>query len=273
MQLIPFIDVTNPLDTSMGNPDLTPEFIHAVELTYNYQYSRTNSLMVSAYYQYTNDLIQRYRRFNDNGTTFSQNRNLATGTTYGVELTQKHNLLSWWDATINLNLFRNHIDGENLDPTLSRSGYGGFMKLISNTKLKHGFNMQVTANYNAPTVISQGSIDAYGNVDFAIKKSFFHNLATLTFTAADIFNTIQTRTHYNLYPFYNQEVLRKNQTRSIGINLQIKLASKTTEQSNGDATRKQPAAKKEKEGKSRDENLKKDEGGGDENSGGSKENR
>jgi hypothetical protein len=95
-----------------------------------------------------------------------------------------------------------------------------------------------------------------------------NNLANVTLSVNDLFNTIQTQTNYNLYPYYDQSVLRKNQTRSIGLNLQIRLASKS-QRSNPDAMKKS-AAKKEKEGKNRDENLKKDEGGGEDN-GGSRE--
>ncbi|HOZ52331.1 MAG TPA: outer membrane beta-barrel family protein [Chitinophagaceae bacterium] len=268
MQLVPYLDVSNPQDTSQGNPDLNPEFIHALELTYNYQYGKSNTFLASVYYQYTDNLIQRYRRFNDDGTTFSQNRNLATGITYGVDITNKINLLSWWDATVNVNVFKNNINGSNLDATLNRSGFGGFAKLITNAKLKHGFNVQLTGNYNAKTVIAQGSIQPYGNIDIAIKKTLFKGLANLTLTGNDIFNTIQTETNYNLYPYYNQTVLRKNLTRSVGLNLQIRLASKSM-RNNPDAMKK-PAVKKdkEKESKNRDENLKKDDGGGDDNGGG-----
>jgi len=276
MQLVPYIDVSNPQDTSQGNPSLKPEFIHAFEVTYNYQYGKSNTFIASAYYQYTNNLIQRYRRFNPDGTTFSQSRNLATGITYGVEVINKVNFLSWWDATLNLNVFRNSIDGANLDSSLSRTGFGGFAKLITNAKLDHGFNLQLTGNYNARTVIAQGSIAPYGNIDIALKKTFMNNLVNLTLTANDIFNTVQTKTTYDQYPYYNQTVLRKNQTRSLSLNLQVKLVSKS-QRNTGDM--KKPSMKsnasgkqqgKEKEGKNRDENLKKDDGGGDDNGGGGK---
>ncbi len=278
-QLIPYLDVSNPQDTSQGNPALQPEFTHAMEMSYSNQYDKNNSFIGSVYYQYTNNLIQRYKRFNADGTTYSQNRNLATGITYGVELTNKMNLLSWWDATINVNIFRNQINGANIDVNTIRKGYGGFAKLTTNTKLKHGFSTQFTANYFAATVVSQGEIQPYGNIDFALKKTFFSNLATLTLNVNDVLNTLQTRTVYNLYPYYNQSVLRKNQTHSIGINLQIRFADRKQLKSM-EAAKKPTQAKKEmndskpgksKESKNRDENLKKDEGG-DDNGGGNRGN-
>ena len=267
-QLIPFIDVTNPQDTSMGNPDLRPEFINATELTYTYQYGKGNTLMGSVYYQYTENLIQRYRRFNDDGTTFSQNRNLAQGQTYGLEVTNKSNILSWWDATLNVNIFKNVIDGKNIDASLKQNGFGGFAKLITNMKFTKDFSGQLTANYFAPTVVAQGRVMDYGNVDIALKKSFMKGFLNVTVNANDIFNTIQTKTVYSLYPYYNQTVLRKNQTRSIGLNLQIRLASKSQRDASAPPKKMQTKKDKEKEAKNRDENLKKDEGGDDNNSGG-----
>ena len=260
-QLIPYIDVSNPQDTSAGNPNLKPEYINSFELSYSQQYNKNDMLMLSVYFQNTDHLIQRYRRFNNNGTTFSQNQNIAFGKTYGVELTNRMNLLPWWDATLNVNVFRNIIEGKNIDATLNTKGFGGFAKLINNAKLPYGFSAQLITNYYATTIVSQGSIEPYGNVDLAIKRNFYKNLISLTINANDIFNTLQTKTIYNLYPYYNQEVLRKNQTRSLGVNLQIRFGSKSTKLP-ADNFKKNMKKDKPTE-KNIDENLKKGEGGDD----------
>jgi iron complex outermembrane recepter protein len=273
-QLIPYLDVSNPQDTVQGNPYLKPEFIHSTELGYNYRYGKNNNLIASIYYQYTTNLIQRYRRFNNDGTTYSQNQNLATGQTYGIELIHKHNITPNWDLTSTMNGFINKIDGSNVDSTLKRNGFGGFIKMISNTKLNKTLSFQLVGNAFGRTVISQGAVEPYGNIDFAVKKSFSNNLFSLTLNVNDIFNTIQTRSLYNYFPIYNQDVLRKNQTRSIGLNLQYRLSSKSMR--NPDAktmdTMKKNATKgkskeKDKEAKSRDENLKKEDGDGEEGNG------
>lgn len=266
-QLIPFLDVTNPQDTSQGNPELRPEFIHAVELGYANQYNKQSTFIASAYYQYTENLIQRYRRFNADGTTYSQNRNLNSAYTYGLEVTNKTNILSWWDATVNINVFRNILQGSNVDQSLNRSGFGGFGKLNTSWRLKQDVSIQLTGNYFAQTVFAQGYVKPYGNVDLAVKKSLFKKMLTVTLNANDIFNTIQTNTIYNLYPEYNQNVLRKNLTRTFGVNLQMRIASKSMRNSEVPKAR-QVKKEKEKEAKSRDENLKKDDGGDDMNNGG-----
>lgn len=266
-QLIPFLDVSNPQDTSQGNPNLRPEFIHAMELGYSNQYNKQSTFLASVYYQYTENLIQRYRRFNTDGTTYSQNRNLSSAYTYGLELTNKTTILSWWDATVNVNIFRNILNGSNVDQSLNRSGFGGFGKLNTSWRFKHEISLQLTGNYFAQTVFAQGYVKPYSNVDLALKKTFFKKLMTVTLNANDIFNTIQTNTIYNLYPVYDQSVLRKNLTRTFGINVQMRIASKSMRNSEAPKAR-QVKKDKDKETKSRDENLKKDEGGDDMNNGG-----
>ncbi|KXK42306.1 MAG: TonB-dependent receptor [Bacteroidetes bacterium OLB11] len=226
-QLIPYIDVSNPQDTSAGNPNLKQEYIHSFELGYSQQYNKNDMLMVNVYFQKTDNLIQRYRRFNNDGTTFSQNQNVAFGNTYGLEITNRVNILPWWDATANVNIFRNIIEGKNIDANLNTKGFGGFIKLINNAKLPYGISTQLITNYYATTIVSQGTIEPYGNIDLAIKRNFFKNMISLTINANDILNTLKTKTIYNLYPLYNQEVLRKNQTRSLGVNLQIRFGNKS----------------------------------------------
>lgn len=264
-QLIPYIDATNPQDTSQGNPALKPEFIHSIELGYTYQYGKSSTFLVSSYWQRTSNLIQRYRRFNTDGTTYSQNRNLATAYTYGLEVTNKMNILKWWDVTANVNVFRNDLQGANVDASLKRSGWGGFGKLNNNWRLIHEFSAQLTGNYYASTVFAQGVVRPYGNIDLALKKNLFKKSLTITATVNDLFNTIQTKTVYDYYPYYNQTVLRKNLTRTYGINLQWKFASKQV--AAGMEMQKPKSGKKDKETKSRDENLKKDEGGEEMNNG------
>ncbi|MEZ5047064.1 MAG: TonB-dependent receptor [Chitinophagaceae bacterium] len=266
-QLIPYINVSNPQDTNVGNPNLKPEFIHALEASYSNQYMNNNLFLVSAYYQYTNGLIQRYRRFNTDGTTFTQTQNLSYGTTYGVEVMNKIFILPTWDATINLNIFRNKINGNNIDKSISNTGYGGFLKLITNYKLPHDFNVQLSGNFFAKTVTSQGEILPYWYTDLAIKKSLYKNLVNLTLNVNDVFNTLGTTTIYNRNELYYQELYRKNLTQTVGLNLQVMFGNRKDKNNKNPKSTTSPKSSRtkkqeKKEMKNRDENLKKDEGEG-----------
>jgi iron complex outermembrane recepter protein len=261
-QMVPYIDVTNPVDTSVGNPNLAPEFIHATELSYSLPFSGRNTLLASVYYQYNNNLIQRFKRFNTNGTTFTQPQNINYGNTYGAEVNVKFYLIKNWDVSINGNVFNNIINGQNLETGVSTSGWSGFAKLISNFKLNKQYDMQVTGNYNGPAIVAQGRTRSFYNIDAGIKANYFKNMLTISANANDIFNTTFLGTEYVIPNQYQQYNYRKPLTQQFTIGAQFRWMSKNTNPADAKDRKfgKRGGAEKEnKDVKNRDENLKKDE--------------
>lgn len=196
--LLPIVDLSNPQDTSIGNPDLIPEFIHSFELNYNKLSDKGHNFIASVYYQYTQNLIERYRISYEDGTFLSQRRNLNSGITYGLELIGKVQATKWWDATLSANFFQNEIQGANIDPAIDNSGFSWFAKLNTNFKLPKDFSIQVNGNYDAPKVIAQGTRQEVYWLDVALRKNFLNNKASLVLNVSDIFNT---RKYTNNYDF------------------------------------------------------------------------
>ncbi len=212
MQLMPFRNLSNPQEISTGNPDLVPEFIHHVELSYNRIFPAGHNLIFSTYYQYTQNIIERYRESVGGGVYFSKPYNLHAGTTFGAELISKIQLSRNWDAMASANFFRNTIDGRNIDPNLYTEGFGWFGKLNSNLRLPAGFAFQADFNYQAPRVIAQGEREGVYWLDLALRKNLLDNKATLVMNVSDIFNT---RKYVNLYDFggSTQRSYRDRETR------------------------------------------------------------
>jgi iron complex outermembrane recepter protein len=260
-QMVPYIDVTNPQDTSQGNPDLLPEFIHASELSYNKVFNGKNSFLASVYYQFNDNLIQRYKRFNPNGTTFTQPQNINEGTTYGAELNVKYYFSKNWDASANVNIFNNKINGQNIDATIATQGWSGFAKIISNYKLNTNWDFQLTGNYQAPAVVAQGRTESFYNVDVAIKTTLLKKSLTLSLSANDIFNTTYLGSIYEVKPIFYQYNYKKSQTQQITIGAQYRFMSKNMNPADAKERKmgRRGGDKEVKDMKNRDDNLKKDE--------------
>ena len=252
-QLLPYVRVNSPLDTGIGNPSLNPEFINAFELGYNKRYGKESTFYISAYYQLTDNIIQRFRRFNPDGSTFSQFQNLAQGSTFGLEITNQIYLTKHWDVTMNANGFRNIINGSEAANNQDFEGYGGFLKMVSNTKIKKFWQLQVSGNIFAPKVIVQGTRLAYGFMDLALKKSFLDKQLNLTLLASDIFNSNKTITEFDLTDQF-QRTMRNRQTQFFGFNLQYRFPKKGNQSGY--------RGKRGNRSKKRDDNLKDGEGGG-----------
>ncbi len=60
-QLIPFVDYTDNLNISKGNPNLKPEFTQSFEMSYAKTFKKNNNFLASVYYKKTTDLITRYQ--------------------------------------------------------------------------------------------------------------------------------------------------------------------------------------------------------------------
>lgn len=211
MQLIPFVDLSNPGTVSKGNPALLPEFINNIEFSYNKQTPKGTNIILSAYYALTENMIERVLLPMDSaqaavygspaGTLFAQPVNIASGATFGVEGTGRFQLTRAWDATISANLFRNQLVIGDMNPSLSsilsnNSGFTWFGKANTNLKLPKNFSLQVNANYEAPKVVAQGNIQESYWMDVAIRKNLWNNKATLVLNCSDVFDTRRFITNY-----------------------------------------------------------------------------
>jgi outer membrane receptor protein involved in Fe transport len=61
MQLFPFIDSSDIVNVSVGNPGLRPEFTNSLELSYSKTFKNKDNLIASVYYKNTTDLITRFQ--------------------------------------------------------------------------------------------------------------------------------------------------------------------------------------------------------------------
>jgi hypothetical protein len=81
-QLSPFTDYSNPLILRVGNPYLSPEYTHNLELTYLYNHNKIN-FSNTVFYRKTVDLIMRNIVLNSNNQTIVTFTNLGTGDNMG----------------------------------------------------------------------------------------------------------------------------------------------------------------------------------------------
>ncbi len=161
-QLIPFIDYSDSLNLSRGNPDLIPEFTNQVEFSYQYQPAQGHTLLGTAYFRRTENLITRYQYQLPNPnfpakpdsvimTTFA---NASSSSTFGIELTATDKINSWWDMTNNFNLFNTRLQAANVPGGNDNAQLSWFYKMNHNFKLPKNFTIQLNADYQARTLVA-----------------------------------------------------------------------------------------------------------------------
>lgn len=220
-QRFPFINYSNPLALTEGNPDLKPEYTNSFELNYNKIVGQTN-FMVSLYFRNTNNMITNYTEpyKNSPDTTISYAINANTNNVYGGEFTVQTQFTNWWNVTGDFNLFQTNINANVKSQSFSNSRFSWFGKVTSDMKLPANFSLQLQGNYNAPVPTPQGTMRQFGFVDVGLKKSFFKkkNL-TATLTMADIFNTRENESDYTIPDVFVQNSIEKRASRMLKLNL------------------------------------------------------
>ena len=248
-QLIPFYDVSDLLNISVGNPALKPEFTNSFELNYTQSLGAGHSLLTSVYYKQTNNLITQYltRQYNVplpdgslDSAIVSSYINANSSRSYGLELTSKNPLAKWVDVTTNLNFYNAKIDNSGLDSTLGvNDRWAFFGKINFNFKLPANFNIQLSGDYQSRTLVPQGGggggrrgggffgsatgatqgyINPNYGVDIAIRKEFMKDKkAAITLAVNDIFKTRVYDAHSENSVFI-QDIYRRRDWQVLRLN-------------------------------------------------------
>ena len=228
LDLMPYTNYSDTLNITRGNPGLVPQFSENFELSYLKTFKHNNTLLLTAYYNYTSNLITHYQTtgINPEGEKVLINtyENATDSYSYGAELTTTDNVTKWWDLSLNLNVYNSTINTDNLNQPSQPSLWSWFGKYNNNFKLPANFTVQLTGTYQSKTNLpvntggqsfgpptsatqsaSQGYIKAFYGVDMAIKKSFLkNNAASLTLSISDIFRT-RWSDQFSQSPYFTQE--------------------------------------------------------------------
>jgi len=161
-QLLPFVDYTDSLNISRGNPGLLPEFTNSLELGYQKSFNNGNSLFLSAYYKGSNNLITRYQVKESNPLTgrdviINTYVNANSSRAYGLEVTSRNPVASWLELTTNLNFFNSSINGGNLGQNFSSDLNSFFGKLNAAIKLASNWSIQLSGDYRSRSILPQGN--------------------------------------------------------------------------------------------------------------------
>jgi outer membrane receptor protein involved in Fe transport len=158
-QLFPFIDISDPLNISEGNPALKPEFTNSLELSYSKIFKNRDNFITSIYFKNTNNLITRFQEprfvpaYKD---TFLVTSYINANSSYvtGLELTGKNKISKWWDLTSNINLFTSKIDLDNEPDPDQFVSY--FVKINNTFKLPRNISIQLSGDYQSKVISSPG---------------------------------------------------------------------------------------------------------------------
>jgi outer membrane receptor protein involved in Fe transport len=206
-QLNPYVNVIDPQNISVGNPQLRPEYVNAFEFNYGKQIEKGSLLGVLYFHNNQADITrysdtitpEQYDALNNAAIEPNAIVNSFINAQYtnrmGAEFTFQKKFGNL-EVIPNVNLQYRRVKAVIDDIDLSNEGFNWEGKLILNytTQSKKplwtDFNFQLNGQYESQEVIPQGRNKAQFVVDFAIRKEFLkQKAAALTLAINDVFNT------------------------------------------------------------------------------------
>ncbi|WP_207432236.1 TonB-dependent receptor domain-containing protein [Sabulibacter ruber] len=203
-QLNPFLDISDSLNLRQGNPALTPEFIDSYEANYLRFWDHA-TITAGVFYRKMTDVVQTIRTpfVNEEGqnATLSTFANIASGESYGLELTGSADLTSWWRLNANASGFNYKIDASE-QGLATNSRFSWTSRLNSNFTLPHKTEVQLSLNYRSPMVTLQGERSSFFVTSLSARKEIMGGRGNIILRVQDLFNTMR----FNSYTFIEGEL-------------------------------------------------------------------
>ncbi len=187
----PFVDITDILNPHSGNPNLKPEIIQAVELSYDKEWEKA-TFSSSIFYRNAQNTIRNFLQTQANGAVLRLPVNIGTANSYGLENIFTARPSAFYDLNASLTLFQQTLNGQNIASDAVQSAFNWYGKLINNFSVGKKGKLQVIGNYNSAAITPQGKTIPLYNMDLGFQQKLGRGNARLGLIAIDIFNTLKS---------------------------------------------------------------------------------
>jgi outer membrane receptor protein involved in Fe transport len=190
--LEPFRTYMNSYTLREGNPELKPEYVNSVELSYQKTFGKS-FFVVESYYRNTQNLITRviYQDPTLPDVVIMTSKNLNNDNSAGAELMLNLTASKWLNINSSVNVYRYWLDGTLDGVKIKKNSNNWDMRLNTSVFFSTKSRIQVNVMYNAPSVTAQGDRGAFYFANLAYRHDFFDRKLSATLAVQDIFGTMK----------------------------------------------------------------------------------
>ncbi len=190
--LNPFFTYSDARNFRSGNPNLSPEFTDAYEISHLKRWEK-GTMTSALYYRHTDGVIERIRIQLSDTSSRSFPVNLSTRNDFGLEFTGSFEPYEIWKINGNLNFFRSITDGSYEGQVFHADAYSWTGRVSSRLTLWKKLDVQTTFHYRAPQNNTQGRSKAMYHADLGMSMDVLQSKGTLTLSVRDVFNSRRWR--------------------------------------------------------------------------------
>lgn len=197
--LNPNINASNPLNITVGNPALDPEYTNNYEIGYS-TFIKGTSLNFAAFVRNTTGSIQSVRTAKGD-TIVTYYQNIGEENAYGVNFFANVNIGTKFTLNGGADVFYAMMDNNLTDPlyAASNEGWVASGRLFGNYNIGKGWGFQFFGMYRGNRVQLQGSQSGFGMYSLGIKKEFNNKKGSIGFAAENFLSeSIKIRNEVNI---------------------------------------------------------------------------
>lgn len=170
--LNPNIQASNPLNVTVGNPTLQPEFTNNFELAYSTNI-KNNNINISAFVRNTNDAIQTIRTTSGD-TVKTTYQNLGKQNAYGTSLSLNLSPINKLSINGGVDLYYLMLNNQNPDPLFyaSNKGWVANFRLFGSDDLSDKYSVQAFTFRRSCQIRLQGYQGGFGIYNLSINRKF-----------------------------------------------------------------------------------------------------
>ncbi len=187
--LNPNIQGANPLNITIGNPDLEPEFTDNYEVSVS-KYIKSTSLSLTGFVRHTYNSIQSLRNpVNESDTILTTYRNIGTEDAYGLSLFTNVNVKDRLTISGGIDTYYAVLDNNTSDAFAAHNeGWVVSGRLFGGYKFDKGWALQLFSFYRGNRVQLQGSQGGFGIYSLTVRKEIFDKKGSIGVGAENFFN-------------------------------------------------------------------------------------
>ncbi|MBC5775619.1 TonB-dependent receptor [Pontibacter sp. KCTC 32443] len=169
--LDPYVDLTDPLNISFGNPTLDPATSHTVQLEFDTFFKGT-SINTNIYHNFTNNSIQQFTVLGTDSVARTTYGNLGQNRNYGLTLNGNTTLFK--KLNISINSGSNYVSYTSQLEGKPQNNEGFTYHIQGSTSYRFGKGWRASGNlgYNSPNILLQGKTGGYTWSSLSVNKDF-----------------------------------------------------------------------------------------------------
>ena len=168
----PYTQISDPNNITVGNPNLAPELVDQLELTYN-TFVKGVAINISTYYRHTSDIIESFLDIDEDSqvstTTFF---NIGRNRSFGANFFTSATLFKIWQIRGGLNVFSYNGEGVIGGETISNEAILWNGNVSSTISLKNNFKIEVFGFFRSPRQTLQGFNPSFSLMSLGARKEF-----------------------------------------------------------------------------------------------------